>query len=101
MQKENIKDLLIVNAASDLKIGIENVKKGIETKCAYSVIVLEYLTKEEKKYKKVIKDYMNILQSSRSGSAVTYVYSRDKKYLEAIQDAIKELKKNFKNKNNR
>jgi beta-lactam-binding protein with PASTA domain len=59
------------------------------------------LTKEEKKYKKVIKDYMNILQSSRSGSAVTYVYSRDKKYLEAIQETIKELKKNFKNKNNR
>jgi len=101
MQKANIKDLLIVTAASDLKLSIDDVKKGIENRCAQSIIVLDYLVKEEKKYKKIIKDYLRILESSRNGSAVTYVYSKDKKYLETIQETITELKANYKNKNNR
>ena len=82
-----------------LKLSTQEIEKAIEKKCGTGIFILEYLKIERRKYRKLVNDYLNMLASSRSGSAIILAYSKDKNYLEAIEDTINKINENYKRNN--
>lgn len=98
MNKETIKKELILKMSKKLNVNVSEIEKAMSYKSALGLRILDYLYKEQKTYNKLLKDYLNMAATARTGSAITYVYRRDEKYLDVINETIDEIKANYKEK---